>query len=146
MIVADEKASGTDGGSFTAGSWVTRTLNTVRTNGITGASLSSNQITLPAGTYHISARSPAFAVQSHQTLLYNVTSGATALVGSTAWAAPAGNVGNDSFVEGTITVASSTVFELRHRCSSTKNTTGLGAAGGFGEVEVYSVVVIRKIQ
>ena len=51
LHMRDEKANGTQGGTFTSGSWYTRDLNTVVTNEINGASLSSNQFTLPAGDY-----------------------------------------------------------------------------------------------
>jgi len=51
--VRDEKSNGVAGGNFTNGAWQTRTLNTSMTNEISGASLSSNQITLPSGTYFI---------------------------------------------------------------------------------------------
>ena len=53
LHVRDEKAANTPGGTFTASAWQKRDLNTVKTNQISGASLASNQITLPAGTYHV---------------------------------------------------------------------------------------------
>ncbi len=58
--VRDEKASGSHGGTSVAGSFQTRVLNTSLTNEISGASLSSNQITLPSGTYYINARMPFY--------------------------------------------------------------------------------------
>jgi len=50
LQVAHIEPSATDGGTSVSGD-NTRTLNTVITNEITGASLSSNQVTLPAGEY-----------------------------------------------------------------------------------------------
>ena len=47
LHVRDEKANGTAGGTNIAGVNI-RDLNTIKTNEITGASVSSNQITLPA--------------------------------------------------------------------------------------------------
>lgn len=47
----DRKSDGTAGGQATTGAWTTATLNTEVYNTITGASLSSNKVTLPAGTY-----------------------------------------------------------------------------------------------
>src|SRR5690242_14620433 len=46
-LVADDAA----GGTFTSGAWRTRTLNEELRNTL-GASLASNQITLPAGSYY----------------------------------------------------------------------------------------------
>ena len=54
----DQKSSNTDGGTLTGGSFITRVFNTVVTNSISGASLSSNQITLPSGTYYVWGRAP----------------------------------------------------------------------------------------
>ena len=58
LHVRDEKSNGTAGGGFTSGSFQTRTLNTVMTNEISGASLASNQITLPSGTLALSSANP----------------------------------------------------------------------------------------
>ena len=60
LHVRDEKASGTDGGT-SANGIVDRDLNTVKVNEITGASLSSNQITLPSGTYYVEGMTATFA-------------------------------------------------------------------------------------
>jgi hypothetical protein len=57
LHVRDEKTLA-DGGTSTS-SYTKRDLNTVVTNEIAGASLSSNQITLPSGTYYINASAPA---------------------------------------------------------------------------------------
>ena len=45
--IQDQKTAGTNGGSAGDNATVTRDLNTVLTNEVTGASLSSNQVTLP---------------------------------------------------------------------------------------------------
>ena len=42
LHIQDQKPQGTYGGTFTAGAWRTRDLNTVLTNTITGASLAAN--------------------------------------------------------------------------------------------------------
>jgi len=61
LHVIEEQAAGTNGhndGNFVSGAYRTRVLNKVLTNEISGASVASNQITLPAGTYFIEAQSP----------------------------------------------------------------------------------------
>lgn len=55
LHVREEQSSGTtsaNGSSVAGTTEVVLTLNTIKTNEISGASLSSNQITLPAGTYY----------------------------------------------------------------------------------------------
>ena len=73
MIVEDQQADGTSGGTFTSGARQTRTLNTVVLNTITGASLLTNQVVLPPGTYEIEWSAPAYRVEDHTTYLRNVT-------------------------------------------------------------------------
>ncbi|MBK9322713.1 MAG: hypothetical protein IPM97_07165 [Bdellovibrionaceae bacterium] len=82
LLIVDEKPANTAGGTFTSGSWQTRTLNTTRFNTIPGASLASNQITLPAGTYYVRAVAPTGepSVWEHKAILYNVTGSAKAQV------------------------------------------------------------------
>lgn len=146
----DEKSAGTDGGDFITGAWRTRELNTESTNGITGASLTSNQITLPTGTYRISARAPArtpTAAIRHKAILYNITDTSNEIIGSSCMGA--GNTGdesqNDSIVIGQFTITSQKVFEIQHQISSTVGTSGFGYASDFGVVEVYTEVEIWKI-
>ena len=91
----DAKASGTDGGSFTLGSWLTRTLNTEAHDTGGHGSLASNQITLAAGTYEVDIMAPAVGVNGHQARLRNITDGTTTLLGSSAWS------GNGSSQAGT---------------------------------------------
>lgn len=143
--VRDEKPSGTNGGTFTTGSYVTRALNTVKTNTIPGAALAANRITLPAGIYEIAASAPAQAVNLHKALLYNVTDGAATIMGTSAYAASSYGGHSRSEVRGRFTIAGAKDFEIRHGCQTTLATIGLGAAASFGDVEVYTDVMIRRI-
>lgn len=147
FYVRDEKAANTQGGGFTSGAWRTRTLNTSATNTISGASLASNKVTLPSGTYYLEARAPAVAVARHQAIIYNVTDSSNALIGSSAYACPTGSSESmsDSIVKGLVTISASKDFELRHQCSSTKATDGWGVAANFGVVEVYSELIAWKV-
>lgn len=143
--VRDEKASGTNAGTFTAGSYIARTLNTVKTNSISGASLSSNMVTLPAGTYEIEATAPGFAVRLHKAVLYNVSTAAVILVGSSELSSNTYATTSKSVIKGRFTLAGSHQLELRHRCQITFASSGLGLAASFGDVEVYAEALIRKI-
>lgn len=144
VIIHDQKASGTDGGDFNSGADRTRTLNTLVRNIGTLASLSSNQFTLPAGTYYIEWEAPALTVQEHQSFLYNVTAATTVQRGTSEFSGPGGAYAvSRSIGTAVVTIAGSTAFEIRHRCSSTKGTDGLGRGGGFG-TEIYTRVKIWR--
>jgi len=152
LHVRDEKAQNTAGGTFTSGAWRTRDLNTVKTNTITGASLATNQITLPAGTYWIESVAPAHSyngneISNHQTRWRNITAGTTELTGRNAVAyanVTTVDAQTDSTLKGSFTITGSTVYELQHICTATSPTDGFGNAGNFG-TEVYSEIVIWKV-
>ena len=146
LHVRDEKANNTGGGTFTSGSFLTRTLNTSLTNEISGASLSSNQIILPSGTYYIEALAPAFAVTRHKTKLRNITDSSDTLIGTNEITYNVDStVSTCSFITGRFTIAAQKTFELQHRCENTKSTDGFGIENNFSVVEVYSNVRIWKV-
>ena len=140
MHVQDQKTSGTAGGTFTAGSWQTRTLNaTVGTTTISGASLATNQITLPAGTYNIRAWAQAHYTNVHQTRLYDTTGAAVLALGTTA-RAESGYGDSVSLVNGTFVLSVESVLELQHRAQTTGS---YGVASSWG-AEVYADVWIEQ--
>ena len=142
----DEKSSGTAGGTFTSGAWRTRDINTTVVNDITGASISSNQITLPAGTYRINSSAPAWGCAAHKAQLYDTT-GTAVLLGGTSestFVTPSQS-GSRSIVSGNFTIGVESDLELQHQCGTTRSTDGLGTASTFSVNEIYSQVEIWKL-
>lgn len=146
LHVRDEKASGTGGGSFTSGSFVTRTLNTVVTNEISGASLTSNQIILPSGTYFIEAFCSAEYVDGHKAKLRNITDSSDTVIGRTARASSSSVNSTTSHVIGRFTITAQKTFELQHRGETTYGS-GLGNPNpsSFSLTEVYAIAMIWKV-
>ena len=140
-LIRDEKTVGTGGGSFTSGSWITRTLGTMTYNGGSNVTLSSNQFTLTAGTYRIKAQAVASNVGIHQTRIYDVSGSVDVSYGLVI--RPSGTDSTPCEVECIVTPESSTTYRLEHRCTTTNTTNGLGAAAGWG-TEVYANVLIEK--
>lgn len=147
LHVADEKTSGTDGGGTTAATWTTRTLNTVRTNEISGASLASNEITLPAGTYQIKARAPNVGGGLHRLRLYNVTDAAVILYGGNSLSTAAAFTNSDATIEDArFTLAATKNVRIDHYSSATRATSGLGEKMTIASVaEIYAEVIITKV-
>jgi hypothetical protein len=143
-IFRDEKSSGTGGGTFTSGAWRTRDLNTSQYNGITGASLASNQITLAAGTYIVDGFAQGVLTSIHQTRFENITDSTTAVLGQNAYAEGSSNVANYSRVSGVFTIAAQKTFEFQHRATTTKTDNGFGVASSWG-TEVYASITITKV-
>jgi hypothetical protein len=135
----------TNGGTFSSGSWQVRTLNTSDIDPGTGITLSSNQISIPAGTYIIEASAPGCNVGNHAIRLYNVTSSTVDAFGTSE-----NSSNNDvvfistrSSLKLKLVLNQTTVYELQHICQNTRIGDGLGSASGW-QTEVYSTVFIQK--
>lgn len=157
LHVREEQSAGvTSSSSVTNFSWNTQVLNTVKTNEISGASLASNVITLPAGTYFIKAEGCPYEFTTtsgggskSRTKLKNNTAGTTLLIGVTQ-----GNVlGGSGFgsvcplvsrVEGRFTLAGTSNVELQTYIYF-NNSVSVPNVQNIGEVEVYAEVFIWKV-
>ena len=143
-IFNETQSSGTNGGTATSGSWFKRVLNTTVQNGITGCSIASSVITLPAGTYCVTALAPNYKTDKSQFRLQNTTD-ATTIIYGTSNIAPAGaNTGMTGTVQAYFTLAAQKDIELQNRVESTFATYGLGIAASFGG-EVYATIQIEKV-
>jgi len=145
LHVEDVKSNGTAGGTFTAGSSQIRTLNTVRTNEISGASLSNSQVTLPAGTYYAEAKAPAFRVNQHRIQLFDFTASLVLIQGTNSLTGPSDTTATISPLSGRFTITSTKVIVLHHRGTTTKNVDGFGSPCTFGDSEIYAVLKIWQI-
>lgn len=143
LHVRDQKATSTNGGSSSASTQV-RTLNTVVLNGITGASLATNAITLPAGTYEIVAKVPAYNASRHGAFLRVAGGGALVIEGTAELSGS--NAQTSSYIIGRFTLASPTAVEVAHKISVAQASDGLGVSAQItGVVEVYTDVHIWKV-
>lgn len=142
--VADQKASGTGGGASATGGFNTRTLNTVVYDRSGIVSLATNQVTLPAGDYHLRARAPALGVGTHQVRLRNITSGTTVGTGSSAYTNNVNVSMSDSWVDAYVSNAGSAAYELQHATQLAVATFGYGAAANNG-TEVYGEMWIERL-
>lgn len=140
----DEKAANTAGGTFTSGAWQTRTLNT-ETGDTSFVSLSTNQFTLQAGTYHIDATTPGYRVDRVVGKLRNITDSTDDIVGTTEGNTGGSAITSDSKINGTITISSAKTFEIQAQCLTTRATDGFGVASNFAVNEVYTQVKITKV-
>lgn len=146
MHVRDEPPSGTIGGTATGGTWHTRNLNNVLYNTISGATLNLNQIILPSGTYYIKASAPASLVNRHRIGLYNIQLASFILLGTSSFSPSTGGDNSRSYINGVLSLSSSSNIEIRHYVTTTYATNGLGHPASItGMNEVYSEVEIWKI-
>lgn len=142
--IEDRKSSTTEGGTFTSDAYRTRDLNTKSVDNI-GITLSSNQFTLPAGTYWIRASAPSIHTTRHKLRLQNITDVTTVTTGSSEFADVSIPVQTRSFLIDEFMIATPKVFELQHRCQTTRTDNGFGVQNGFGDNEVYTIVELTKV-
>lgn len=145
MHVQRQEAQGTHGGTHTGSTAVTRQLNTVVQNDITGASLSSNQVTLPAGTYRVVGSTPFYKTNYSRCYLYNVTDAANVLLGTSVYCSSADATDATSFVRGEFTLAGTKALELRSQSTTSAATYGLGLGSNLVGVEIYDELWIEKV-
>lgn len=139
LWVCDEKNGSTSGGTSVATDQ-RRTLNTVRKNTITGASLSSDVITLPAGTYRLSASAPAYNVGVHRASAQITSSGGSiSITGQSAYSPSPSTISMAEF-----TVTASATVSIQHFTNSAV-AGGLGVSTNMGGSNVYTDVFIEKV-
>ncbi len=143
-LLRDEKSNGTNGGTFTAGARRTRVLNTKVVDEI-GITLSSNQFTLPAGTYIVRGHAPALQGGRHKAWLRNITDSSDTIIGTADDNTQCFANSSTSFLRGKFTLVATKTFEIQHQMLGTRNNTGFGAASSFGDNEVYTTIEITKI-
>lgn len=130
IIVTDEKAANTVGGSIVANTWTTRTLNTIKADPGGYVSLSSNQITFAPGSYKCIISAPSYKSQHHQVRWYNVTAGSVHAVGAQDHSEDTDYTGNRSFLHTYFQISASTAFRVEHAVNypTGGGTSALGIA------------------
>lgn len=145
LVVQENYASGSVGAVLVTGSFNTRLLNDIIVNTIAGASLSGNEIILPAGTYEVTAYAIT-AAGGNQAHIYDFTNGVFLVDGLSVYDAHAGtgaDVGNViSIADGYFTLAAQASVGIN-------DWVGLGTSGGLpltsGKLEVYCQMKIKKL-
>ncbi len=143
-IIEDKQPPDTLSGAGVVGSWNRRTLNTLSTN-ISGLTLSSNEFTLPAGTYLIRCRAPAHRVGYHQIRLFNVTDSTPAIAGASMATADYDDDSGDAVLTGALHVDTPRAYAIEHWISASTGTSALGIGGAAGSEEVYTQVEIIQL-
>lgn len=146
-LVVDEKPALTSADTISAGAWRTRVLNTIKNNLGNIISLNNNQITiLQSGTYRISGKAPASAVNMHKARIQNITTSTTMSTISPTMngSDPSSTDGIISISEclGIVNITGPTVIELQHYV---EKTYAGGTIGIAGSPEVFSIVEIWKV-
>jgi len=151
-VICDEKAYNAGGGTFTNGAWRTREFNTEILDADSIVSISSNQFTLIPGTYLIEWSCPAYKVNYHSTVLYDVTASnyITGAMGSSEYTDETFAVVTRSIGFYKVAISSANTYEIRHRSHTTKSSNGFGVdqvtdASSFVK-SIYSIAKFTKLK
>jgi len=152
MLIAEEYASGTSVNG--SNGWNTRALNTVKENNIAGASLSSNQITLPVGSYIFEGACVAYYQATDvQPRIRNITDSTTPAKGLVVAAALLSGGATANAQTGTsvslhsqvVTIATTKTFEFQMYIRSGGSSGSMGSPALSGEGELYAQLKITKV-
>lgn len=133
------------GGTFSAGAWQTRTINTEDSDPSNICTISNNQITLAAGTYRCMISCPAYKVTNHCARLYDVVGGTTLLLGTVESAGgEQESIQTRSFICGQFTVLADRPLKIQHYCYDGVSSYGFGLKM-FASSNVYTVAEFWRI-
>jgi len=141
-IYSHTEAANTNGGTTTTGAWRDVTYNTEAEDTI-GASIASNVITLPSGTYDIDAWHTFYNGNYIRLKLYNNTTGADIKLGMSIYNTVSTH-STIATVATRLTIAAQTDIKVMYQCSATSSNYGMGVAVNYG-IELYGEVKIVKV-
>lgn len=149
------KRKGTaDNGTFTSGSWVTRTFthishgaeadsillglgNSLNVNNYVSLNISTGAITIQPGRYRITGWGLGYRVDGHLTRLQDTTNAQTIVVSEPAYSPSAADSSQTKAAFDTyLILEAATTFELQARCTTTRATDGAGKYVGFSSESV----------
>ena len=143
---SETETSGTNGQTSLSGTatWITVVLNTKDSDPASIATLNSNQITLPAGTYICDIYTPIYRTTAAQTRLQNITASSTLLIGTSDESPNTTNQATvKSVIKGEFTLGVSSAIAIQVNVSNTTNAQ-IGYPSSIG-TEVYTVATFQKV-
>lgn len=148
ILLTYQLASGTDSGASTGGAWNTFPLNTELLDTGNYCTLSSNQLTLAAGTYEFfDTRFRVFAEDQTNIRLRNISDSVNvaglACQGSFNDSATAAEGTNA--IAGRFEIAAPKTFEIQIYCTTGRATLAWGNPANAGVVEVYGTLGLRRL-
>lgn len=150
IVVSDTKTAGTAGGAATAGAWTNHALTTKDIDTANIATLSSDQITLPAGTYEVIGWAVSYASNNFK-LRLRKTSGTPANVsgvaGTNGFVQASEGIQVPAMILGRFTISSTETFALQYWITTNgggPETLGKESGSLDGMPDVYAQLKFKK--
>ena len=144
LLYQQQETANTAGGTFTSGSWQTVPINTEVVDTGNYGSISSNQVTLAAGTYQYNFGIVGASCEIFRGRLYNVSDASViaSTYGTTIRAPSGDSTAAIAPGQGQFTIASSKTIRMEAQCGTTGT---FGTASNMGVTEVYSFLELWKV-
>lgn len=142
LHIQDQKVAGTNGQTILASTLTTRDLNTVITNNISGASLSANTVTLPAGTYFVDIKANIHGGNNGKCTLRNNSDNTVLLASTNTQSNSTNTTSSTVFLTGIITLPITTTIKLSQ---ISLNASYSGVAYNVSSPEIYTDLKIWKV-
>lgn len=135
----DVKGYNVDGGTSIADAWTKRTLNTVIYNDISGATLSSDAVNLPAGTYYVEGSAVIYGLAASSSIAIFKDGVRSSLQSINKYDTSTGNSPSAETVAGVVTLSSPGVIDIRYYIGVGTSTNGLGVSNNAGSITDASI-------
>lgn len=135
------EASSVSGGSASSG-FNDRILNSTVVNQISGASLSSNQFTLPSGTYILFAQANAHTIDRNYLAIYNVTNSGLAKIGQSNYAGGQTSIAN---IWCRLTPSGTQTFKLQHYAQTANASANAFGVANLSTTNTFVNLLIWKV-
>ena len=144
ILLQDQKAQNTAGGTAASPGWQTHVLNTEVIDTGNNASLSSNQITLAAGTYVASGWMRAYKCAYVGWKLYNISDSGDLTTPVFCFVDTSDDSEYPVPLEGYFTIAAEKTIDAEYQCSTARSDYGLGNPSNLG-TEIYLSLWLTKV-
>ena len=149
-IIKDVKAYNVAGGTNVSGTgtWTARDLNTIEGESWFVALSGTTGFTLEPGTYEISYSCPFYRVDACASRLYDSTNSVAVADGEPLYNAASNYIQAPSLGNATVTIGSSTTYQVQYSSQTSNTTYGLGYYNYYNSssTSVYTQVKIRKLK
>lgn len=135
------EASSQGGGGASSG-FNDRVLNSTVINQISGASLSSNQFTLPSGNYILFCQADAHSIDRNYIAIYNVTNSGLAKIGQSNYAGGATSTAN---IWCRLTPSGTQTFKLQHYAQTANASHNALGVANLSTTNTYVNLLIWKV-
>ncbi len=146
VTCVNQQTANTHGGQATTGSWQTYPMNTLTYNDGTIASVATNYLTLPAGTYILRECYGVFSNTGKTSVrLQNITAGTTIQNGMAMQVTAVTQASHAHVPPVKFTLASSSALALQYYCDSSGGAWDLGLACNHVIAEQYGIISVEKL-